>query len=303
MVAEAYGRLELPAVIQFRIFSEGSMAATHNVDSAVVESFGREWKKFDHTEIDRAHLRPIFDAYFRVFPWDALPPQSRGFDMGCGTGRWAQFVAERVGSLTCVDPSPDALSVARKNLGELHNCHSEIGTANDNCLREDVYDFGYSIGVLHHVPDTAAALRSCVTKLKPGAPFLLYLYYRFDNRPLWFRTLWKVTDGARRAISRLPFALRSAACEFIAGTIYWPLARLAKLAERCGLNSEALPLSAYRSRSFYAMRTDALDRFGTRLEKRFTRSEIAKMMQSAGLSEIRFSEAPPFWCAVGFRSS
>ena len=50
-------------------------------------------------------------------------------------------------------------------------------------------------------------------------------------------------------------------------------------------------------------RTDALDRFGTRLEKRFTRAEVALMMQSAGLSEIRFSDAPPYWCAVGFRSS
>jgi len=47
-------------------------------------------------------------------------------------------------------------------------------------------DFGYSLGVLHHVPDTAAAIRSCVTLLKPGAPLLLYLYYAFDNRPVWF---------------------------------------------------------------------------------------------------------------------
>ena len=44
-----------------------------------------------------------------------------------------------------------------------------------------------------------------------------------------------------------------------------------------------------------------LDRFGTRLEKRFTRPEIAAMLESAGLSNIRFRNAEPFWCAVGIR--
>jgi len=50
------------------------------------------------------------------------------------------------------------------------------------------------------------------------------------------------------------------------------------------------------------MRTDALDRFGTRLEQRFTRDEIAHMMEAAGLVDIRFSEKMPFWVAVGRRS-
>jgi ubiquinone/menaquinone biosynthesis C-methylase UbiE len=36
-------------------------------------------------------------------------------------------------------------------------------------------DFGYSLGVLHRVPSIAEALRACTRKLKPGAPFLVYL--------------------------------------------------------------------------------------------------------------------------------
>jgi hypothetical protein len=44
-------------------------------------------------------------------------------------------------------------------------------------------DFGYSLGVLHHLPDPRAGLAACVTKLKPGAPMLVYIYYAFDNRP------------------------------------------------------------------------------------------------------------------------
>ena len=62
-----------------------------------------------------------------------------------------------------------------------------------------------------------------------------------------------------------------------------------------------IPLSYYRHHSFYTLRTDARDRFGTPLEQRFTRAEIGKMMRQAGLVEIRFSEAAPYWCVVGLR--
>ena len=43
------------------------------------------------------------------------------------------------------------------------------------------------------------------------------------------------------------------------------------------------------------MRTDALDRFGTRLEKRFTQRQIVELLRVAGLQDIRFSAAAPYW--------
>jgi hypothetical protein len=163
-------------------------------------------------------------------------------------------------------------------------------------------DFGYSLGVLHNIPDTASALHACVRKLKPGAPFLLYVYYRFDNRPFWFRAIWRVSDAVRQLVSRTPFRIRSFASDGLAVTVYWPLARIARIAERLGLRVDNFPLSGYRNHSFYVMRTDALDRFGTRLEKRFTREEIGQLMEGAGLGDVRFHEGWPYWVAVGTRT-
>ena len=100
----------------------------------------------------------------------------------------------------------------------------------------------------------------------------------------------------------MPFTLRKEVTTIIAALVYWPLARLAKLAERMGRDVVHLPLSIYRNRTFYVMRTDALDRFGTRLEHRFTREQIDQMMREAGLEEICFSENPPYWVAVGRRA-
>jgi SAM-dependent methyltransferase len=196
-----------------------------------------------------------------------------------------------------------SLRVAAQNLAPLGNCTLHLATIDSMPLPDAAFDFGYSLGVLHHIPDTVSALRACVRKLKPGAPFLVYLYYAFDNRPAWFRAIWKVSDVARGVLSRSPFRLRSAICDLLALAVYLPLARGAKLAERLGAPVEHIPLSAYRNQSFYVMRTDALDRFGTQLEKRFTRDEIRRMMENAGLEQVRFHDAAPYWVAVGLRST
>lgn len=158
------------------------------------------------------------------------------------------------------------------------------------------------LGVLHRVPDTAEGIRTCISKLKLGSPFLLHIYYAFENCPFWFRALWKITDLLRSAISRSPDPVRYGSSQSIAAAIYLPLARGWRLLESIGLDVSRFPLSFYRNRSFYTMRTDALDRFGTRLERRFTAREIEQMMRDAGLDRIKFSDSPPFWCAVGYRA-
>jgi hypothetical protein len=110
-----------------------------------------------------------------------------------------------------------------------------------------------------------------------------------------------MSDIARTGVSRLPFFGRYAVSQVLAATVYFPLARTAKLLETAGMNVGNLPLSQYRNNSFYTMRTDALDRFGTRLEQRFTKTEMRAMMERSGLENITFSETS-FWTAVGYKT-
>jgi len=271
-----------------------------NADADIVRGFGAEWSKFDQQGLSEAEAERIFHQYFAIFPWQKISRQSVGFDLGCGTGRWAGLVAPRVAHLSCIDPS-EALEVARRRLHLLANCSFHRADVDAIPLDDASQDFGYSLGVLHHVPDTAAGIRRCVEKLKPGAPFLIYLYYSFDNRPGWYRAVWRASELLRSFVSRRPFWLRSLLAELLAVTVYWPLARFANLSERCGVPVDNFPLSAYRRRSFYTMRNDALDRFGTALEKRFSRAEIQDMLLDCGLEQIQFGESLPFWSAVGYR--
>lgn len=278
------------------------MSHPRNVDTATVAGFGDEWSAFDQTDLDEAELDAIFAQYFAVFPWDQIGADATGFDLGCGTGRWARRVAPRVGTLHCIDASGEALAVAERNLAGARNCAFTHASVDALSLPARSMDFGYALGVLHHVPDTEAGLRTCAQLLRPGAPLLIYLYYAFDNRPAWYRWLWRPSDVLRRRLSRSPHRVKLAVTSLIAVAVYLPLARAAALARRVGLRAEAFPLGYYAERSLYTMRTDAYDRFGTRLEHRFTRKQIAGMLERAGFEDIRISEREPFWCAVGTRT-
>ena len=273
---------------------------TKNLDAETVKSFGDEWSRFDQSELTADEATKIFDEYFAVFPWDRLPDSATGFDMGCGSGRWAKLMAPRVGHLHCVDPS-SALDVARVALASAANVTFHCASVDESPLPPGSQDFGYSLGVLHHVPDTASAIRACVAMLKPGAPFQVYLYYAFDNRSLLFKMAWRCSDLLRRAVCKLPSKLKHMVTDVLAALVYYPLSRLSLLAERMGYNVASIPLSYYRNHSFYTMRTDSRDRFGTPLEQRFSRKAIASMLMAAGLDDVRFSEHAPYWCAVGIK--
>lgn len=273
-----------------------------NQDKDVVEGFGDEWSRFSQTDLDADEKKKIFTDYFGIFPWHALPTDGGlGADIGCGSGRWASLVAPRVKHLHLVDASDKALDVARLNLEKAENVSFHHSSVSNIPLEDGSLDFAYSLGVLHHVPDTSNAILAISKKLKKGAPFLIYLYYAFDNRPLWYRGLWWLSDKLRRLVSILPHSARYLFSQVFALTIYWPLARMAKVLELLGILPATWPLMYYRSKSFYTMRTDALDRFGTRLEQRFTRVQIQDMLESNGFESVSFSDSHPFWCAISYK--
>jgi hypothetical protein len=62
-----------------------------------------------------------------------------------------------------------------------------------------------------------------------------------------------------------------------------------------------LPFSYYAGKSWRVIRNDALDRFGTPLEKRFSQDQIRGFLEQAGLVDIRFSGKDPFWHCVARR--
>ncbi len=269
-------------------------------DSKTVASFGAEWEKFN--EFTENELEVCGKEYFDLIGSDVLNQNTLALDVGCGSGRWTRYLSKYVKFIEAIDPS-SAFLVARDMLKSVGISNARVTQASVEAIPfdDDSFDFVFSLGVLHHIPQTEDGIVQCVKKLKRGGWFLIYLYYNLENRSSLHRILLRIVTGFRWIISRMPQPVKEFICEFIAAVIYWPLAFSSRIAERQGLSErliENIPLSAYRNKTFKIMRNDALDRFGTPLEKRFSKAEIRLMLERAGLGNIRFSEKAPYWHAV-----
>jgi ubiquinone/menaquinone biosynthesis C-methylase UbiE len=272
---------------------------TKNIDLNTVESFGAEWLAFN--KFDSEEIALLGSEYFDIITPQMLNEDSTMADFGCGTGRFSKYWQPKVKKIYAIDPS-DAVIAAQKLIGEYDNIDIIRASIDDIPLDDNSLDFAMSIGVLHHIPDTQKALTDCVKKVKVGGYFYLYLYYSLDNRGILFKMLWKLSDFVRFIVCRLPQKIKKLVCEIIAILFYMPFVILTRIVKFLGFPSKiwaAIPLSAYYNKSFFVIRNDALDRFGTPLEHRFSKVEIEKMMKNAGLSNIIFSNKMPFWHAVG----
>lgn len=268
-----------------------------NIDWNTVESFGEEWSKFDHFSKNEIDL--LGSEYFDILPDTLVSKNTVALDVGCGTGRWTKYLSKKVGFIEAIDPSK-AVFAAHKLLASQDNIRISLAEVSDLPFPDESFDLVFSLGVLHHIPDTAQGIIDCVKKVKKDGYFLVYLYYSLDNRGWFYKKLYQTSDLLRKMICRFSPTLKKISCDLIAYTVYYPLIFLGYLTKTLfGDIYHKLPLAYYVGKSLNVARNDALDRFGTPLEQRFSKVEIKAMMEAAGLTNIEFSNNYPFWHAIG----
>ena len=270
-----------------------------NLDQQVIDSFGHEWSAFDYAE---SETDDALDTQFLAYctPIDLTQFNSKSSvaaDFGAGSGRWASRLLPHFSLVYALEPSDGANKVLKNKFSKESRMTILQETVGANSIPAGSLDLAMSLGVLHHIPDTELAIRDVATKIKSGGVFLCYLYYKLENKPVFYRGLFWASNSLRWVISRLPYALRRFIAQIIALLVYFPLARSAKLLENMGKNISNFPLHHYADMPFVMLQNDALDRFGTRLEQRFSKKEITSMLNNAGfdLSTLKFSDAEPFW--------
>jgi len=270
-----------------------------NLDQEVIDSFGHEWAAFDYaeTETDEA-LDAQFMAYcasVNLTQFDA--ETTTAADFGAGSGRWTSRLLPYFSVVYALEPSDGASRVLKNKFVDEPRLKILQETVGVNSIPAGSLDLAMSLGVLHHIPDTGLAIKHVASKIKSGGVFLCYLYYKLDHKPIYYRGLFWASNSLRWVISRLPYAARRFVARIIAGIVYLPLARVAKLFSAKGKDVSNIPLHHYANMPFVMLQNDALDRFGTRLEHRFSKKEITEMVDKAGfdLSTLEFSDIEPFW--------
>lgn len=159
---------------------------------AYTASFGYQWNRFDvvQEEEDAA----TFAAKAGVRPEKLTGCQV--LDVGCGGGRYCRVLAPHASFVMGVDHSR-AVEKARAVTAGRRNVQFLQADLNALPLREASFDFVFSIGVLHHGPDTKAGFNAISRLVRPGGRLSVWVY----RRNTWPQE--RVNDGLRAVARRL----------------------------------------------------------------------------------------------------
>ena len=254
---------------------------------ATAEAFGYEWTHFTAlTEQYRAEFLdwtwPIGADFFR----DKIV-----LDGGCGKGRHAylssQFGAKEV---IAVDLS-DAVDAAFSNTRNLPNVH--VVQADLFALPFSApFDFAYSIGVIHHLPDPRQGFLSIVKHVKPGGKIAIWVYGREGNS--WIVKLVNplrtgITSRAPKFFTRI-FSFALALPLYLAlKLVYRPINRsktLKPLGKFLFYNDYLADISRY---SFAENYWNVFDHLVAPTAFYLTRAEVQEWLRAAKLDDAELS--------------
>jgi SAM-dependent methyltransferase/uncharacterized protein YbaR (Trm112 family) len=248
-------------------------------------SFGYEWQAF-------SEMLPDYESNFRWY-FERFTPDSfagkRVLDAGCGTGRHTfHMTRSGAGEVIAMDFS-QAIEVAARNNRDNPNTHFVQADIYHPPFLPDTFDFVYSLGVLHHLPDPEKGFRALLPLLRPDNYINIYLYWNLEGEAAWRRAALSVVTGMRQVTTRMPHGLLKKFSWLIAAgfqvAFVLPSRALASFKPTEGL-ADRVPLGHYRKYSFRVLYTDQFDRFSAPIENRYSRAEVAAWFERARLEDV-----------------
>lgn len=243
------------------------------------QSFGFEWTEFSDWTASGA---TNFADYFSDLDLRTLK-DATVLDAGCGMGRHARQLAPFVRRIIAVDFSR-AIDAAAQNLSSCENVQCIQADLRSPPLREQQFDFVYSLGVLHHLDDTGEVLHGLVQRVKPGGRVRIYLYWKRHGVT---GTLLRGVTVLRAVTTRMPLRPLKAFAWVVSAVLAAGVVFPYKLLARAGLMPPAnWPLAVYAKYPFRVLFNDQFDRLSAPLEKRYDADDVRELLESVGLANV-----------------
>ena len=252
-----------------------------------VKSFSFEWTTHSETQLDCfTGSRSSEEQFIKKTGFSARDLQGKlVLDAGVGAGRYADVVSRWGGDVVGVDLS-FAVESAHQNFADRPNvwiAQADIGALPFAPLS---FDYIFSIGVLHHTPDTRAYFLKLVRFLKPGGTIAIWVYPQEGDYAI--RQRWI------KFVNKLPPRMFYAWCRWF---VPWAQGRLSN--PWVDLVRRMFPFSAQG----LGVENDILDTFdgySPRYHGIHSPDEVEGWFQEAGLQDI---QRPSDWntCVRGRR--
>ena len=243
-----------------------------------VSSFGFEWTKFSKTQLDSANGTNQSEERFKQ-SLDFALEELEGkliLDAGCGMGRFMEIALKYGGTIIGVDMSL-AIEAAYQNLHKHSNAHFIQADIFQLPFKEGSFDFIYSLGVLHHTPDTRGAFAQLPPLLKPGGKISVTLYANYNKAYVYSSEFWRFFT--KRFPKRLLYALAHIAI---------PLYYVYRLPGIGKLLSVALPISLHPRAEWRVL--DTFDHYSPTYQFYLSHFQVFRWFEDQGLKDIKVLE-------------
>jgi SAM-dependent methyltransferase/uncharacterized protein YbaR (Trm112 family) len=251
------------------------------VEAETAAAFGYEWTRY--RELAVRYRQQFLDWIRPVEP--AFLAGRNVLEGGCGKGRHTAVVAELGARAVVAMDLSDAVDAAFDNTRHFENVHVVQGDLNFPPVRQ-VFDYAFSIGVLHHTPDPERGFRALVARLRAGGSISAWVYGREGNG--WIVHL--VTPVRTHVTARMPHRLLDA----LSGALTVPLflaTRLVYGPARGSALGRLLPYAPYLSYiapfPFREQRSIVFDHLVAPVAFYIRHGDFADWFERAGLESVR----------------